>query len=302
MLHPISFCIPEEKIATISPHKTKTLSSSLPGKVGIRAYIFNDEDDYYADYQKSVFAITCKKAGWDCMRHYEIIANWCIPCFTDIEQCPINTMSHLPKQLIIRGNALYENLKDKSPNEYTTDNNDEYSYLINELVSYAKGSLTTSKMAQYVLDASNCIDAKRILYLSGDTSPDYLRCLLLHGFKRILGNECHDYPKIAHMYIDANTSIKHDRQNLYGKGFTYSRLLEDDLHNNSLDESIENDIIHNKYDVVIYGSYHRGMPYYKLVNKHFSPSKIILFCGEDLHSCNYSTFVEKGHHVFVREQ
>ena len=40
-----------------------------------------NESDYYKDYQRSYFAITCKKGGWDCLRHYEILANAVSPTF-----------------------------------------------------------------------------------------------------------------------------------------------------------------------------------------------------------------------------
>jgi len=46
-----------------------------------RAYAFADEDAYRADLQRSHFGITMRKGGWDCMRHYEIAANGCVPCF-----------------------------------------------------------------------------------------------------------------------------------------------------------------------------------------------------------------------------
>jgi hypothetical protein len=29
-----------------------------------------------------------KKGGWDCLRHYEIIGNGCMPYFENIEKCP----------------------------------------------------------------------------------------------------------------------------------------------------------------------------------------------------------------------
>ena len=46
-----------------------------------REYAFEDEEAYRRDLGESHFAVTMKKAGWDCMRHYEIAANGCIPCF-----------------------------------------------------------------------------------------------------------------------------------------------------------------------------------------------------------------------------
>ena len=38
-------------------------------------YVYTCEDAYYGGYQKSLFAVTTKKAGWDCLRHYEILAS-----------------------------------------------------------------------------------------------------------------------------------------------------------------------------------------------------------------------------------
>jgi hypothetical protein len=62
-----------------------------------------------------------------------------------------------------------------------------------------------------------------------------------------------------------------------------------------------NDIKNKKYDIVVYGSYHRGMPFYDLVSSIYKPNEIILLCGEDIHCCDYSYFVRKGHTIFVRE-
>ena len=63
------------------------------------------------------------------------------------------------------------------------------------------------------------------------------------------------------------------------------------------DKTIENDIKEQKYDIVIYGSFHRGMPYYDLVSSVYDPNKVILICGEDLHTCCFSD----KHPVFIRE-
>lgn len=63
-------------------------------------------------------------------------------------------------------------------------------------------------MAKYILEITNNIEAKKNLYLSGDTSPDYLRCLMLHGFKFIFRDNCHDYPKIDHIYKSNEINYK----------------------------------------------------------------------------------------------
>lgn len=92
MIHPITFCIPEEKIITEMPIKKKTMSIIVPMSSGSHTYRFHTEKEYYEEYRESLFAITKRKSGWDCMRHYEIIANGCLPVFEDIENCPPNTM------------------------------------------------------------------------------------------------------------------------------------------------------------------------------------------------------------------
>lgn len=275
LLNPITFSIPEEKIINYIPDKTKILSSLIPGKN--ETYIYNTESEYYEEYRQSMFATTRKKAGWDCMRHYEIIANGSIPYFPDIEQCPPNTMALFPKNLVIEGNLLYDKFKNKNMNELTSDDMNEYNELAIKILEYTKENLSTKKMAEYMLQKTNNKNVKKILYLSSSTFPDYLRCVTLHGFKEIFGSNCHDVPKIPHLYksTDINYSL------LYGKGISYTDLLENSFHNDELDKIIEDDIKNKAYDIVIYGSYHRGMPYYDLVSQYYEANKIILMCGED---------------------
>ena len=88
---------------------------------------------------------------------------------------------------------------------------------------------------------------------------------------------------------------------LYGKGISYTNILDESLHDNNLDNNIINDIKSKYYDIVIYGSYHRGMPYYDLITQIYKKNEIILLCGEDCHKCNYRNWLNKGHYVFVRE-
>jgi hypothetical protein len=293
MLYPINFSIPSEKICEDYIEKTKILSNIIPGDLS--TYIYNSEEEYYEEYKKSYFAITKKKAGWDCMRHYEILANGCIPVFIDIEKCPKKTMTMLPKELLIEGKNLYNNLKNKTV--LNEEEKKEYNKLRMKLLEHTKKKLTTDKIASYIIKQTNKENISNILYLSGDINPDYLRCLTLHGFKLLFGSNCHDYPRVPHIY--KSTKINYTK--LYGKGITYTNLLEQTLHNDNLDKSIIEDIKNKRYDLIIYGSYHRGMPYYDVISTIYNPNEVILICGEDLHNCNYKIFLEKGHNVFVRE-
>lgn len=276
-VYPISFSIPEEKIVKEVPDKTKQFADIIPGNVS--TYRFNDEESYYEDYRKSMFGYTWKKGGWDCLRHYEILANGCIPWFNGLEQCPPNTMVHFPKQLVL------EAMRSDSPKD-----------TIHELLEYTKNTLTCRAMAQYVLDTIGHPSPNRILYISDDSRPDYLRCLTLIGFKQILGSRCHDVLCIPHIYDDAT-----EVTSLYGKGFTYSRVIPSSAKADT-SFSIRDAIANHEFDVVIYGSCHRGRTWWNEVHAAYSPQDIVLMCGED--TCDATICpaqIHIDHQGFVRE-
>jgi hypothetical protein len=93
-VRPIAFSVPEEKIVSALPSKEKLLGAHIVDvevaeRVGASTSdVFQRESDYYHDLQVSRFGITTKRAGWDCLRHYEIAANGCVPCFRDLDQKP----------------------------------------------------------------------------------------------------------------------------------------------------------------------------------------------------------------------
>jgi hypothetical protein len=91
---PLSFSIPEEHIASGDESKDRLLAThvvdpEIAAIVGApTSYAFDSEADYYADLRASRFGITTKKSGWDCMRHYELAASGCVPCFRDLAAKP----------------------------------------------------------------------------------------------------------------------------------------------------------------------------------------------------------------------
>lgn len=96
----IAFAFPEEKIIAGPPEKDRLIASHVVDpEVAERlgsptSYAFSDETDYYADLQRSKFGITTKRAGWDCLRHYEQAANGCVPCFRDLDRKPARCAPH----------------------------------------------------------------------------------------------------------------------------------------------------------------------------------------------------------------
>ena len=138
-VNPISFSIPKEKILNEDVTKTKLFATVVPGNP--ETYIFDKESDYYNDYASSYYGYTWKKAGWDCMRHYEILASGCVPAFRGLELCPPLVMKSFPKDLVLKSNL--SSLKGQiHPN---------YGELKKELIEYTKQNLTTQKVVENIL-------------------------------------------------------------------------------------------------------------------------------------------------------
>jgi hypothetical protein len=138
-IYPISFSIPKEKIINYIPIKEKMISNIIPGDLS--SYIYNNELDYYNEYRKSYFAITKKKAGWDCLRHYEILMNYCLPYFENLEECPTNIMVKLPKKELINVKKIYHDFSEKT-----------YYEILNIIFEYTKNNLTTENSAKHIVD------------------------------------------------------------------------------------------------------------------------------------------------------
>jgi hypothetical protein len=97
----ISFSIPPEKVLSEPPASKHRLFAShvvdpeVAARLGLAtSYAFSDEAAYYADLQSARFGITVKRAGWDCLRHYEQAANGCVPCFRDLDRKPPRCAPH----------------------------------------------------------------------------------------------------------------------------------------------------------------------------------------------------------------
>lgn len=143
-VYPISFAIPAKNIVNKIPKKEVYDAFVYPGR--LETYIYDNEKDYNEGYQKAKFGVTFKKAGWDCMRHYEILANGTIPYFPDLIKCPFQTMANFPKSIILITNQMHEQNNFKE---------EEYTYYANILLDYTKNFLTTTVLAKYVLSYFN---------------------------------------------------------------------------------------------------------------------------------------------------
>ena len=137
---PINFCIPKERIVKTVPNKTQDWATIIPGDRS--TYKFSDEESYFNDYQKSYFGVTTKKGGWDCLRHYEILMNGCIPFFPDLEYCPQQTMTQFPKKLVMEATNKIKNEEDLS----------FYDEYVISLLEWTNNHLTTEEVAKNIIE------------------------------------------------------------------------------------------------------------------------------------------------------
>ena len=137
-LHPIGFGIPKDLFRQNVP-KVQVMATCVPGDP--RTYVFHDEGEYHLDYAKSHFGQTCKKAGWDCLRHYEILANFCMPHFPDLHRCPRMTMTNFPKDVV-------EGYRKRHGTRVTP----ELMPAMDQADEHARKHCTTEAVAKYVLE------------------------------------------------------------------------------------------------------------------------------------------------------
>ena len=147
-IHPINFAMPVEKIASIYREKVNLVAPMDPRNKA--SYIYNTERSYYTQYAESLFGVTTKKNGWDCVRHYEIIANNCIPLFLDINECPKDIMTTLPKAPLKEALQL---VKDHGV-EWFAEGEGEQKWLElnDEIQQHFRKYCTTNALADYFLN------------------------------------------------------------------------------------------------------------------------------------------------------
>jgi hypothetical protein len=144
---PIQFAIPACKIKEPLP-KLAFMAPLDP--LDRTTYIYDDEQAYYDQYRDAKFAKTMHKAGWDCLRHYEIMACGCLPYFANLEACPATIMQELPKQELLTVKAMLDynhgELFRSSAGDYIRED------LQHEVSAGLREKLTTVALAKRVLD------------------------------------------------------------------------------------------------------------------------------------------------------
>ena len=148
-VYPVSFAFPADKIQAPVP-KIRVMAPLIPGDIS--TYIYNDEAAYYQQYNESCLGVTMKKAGWDCLRHYEILGSQCIPYFIDLERCPDLTCTTLPKNLLLALNSI---LHQYGPESIISEYRQYYQDIFVQIQQHFRYYCTTEALAKYILDTVN---------------------------------------------------------------------------------------------------------------------------------------------------
>lgn len=260
---PISFSSPREIVETTS--KTKFLSSTIPGE----PYSYEDEDAYLDEYRRSSFALSTKKAGWDCFRHLEVVFSGAIPLIPGLESTPPGVMFAYPKGFLVQ---VFEAQATSGPLYPPED-------AIAYLKTYAESHLTATAMARYLLESIS-YEGGDILFLDFDLHfwTDYQSIFTLIGLKRLLGPKLHTGPLPQYL-----TSLDSSTSGLYGLGFGYRGALHEHANTSVSDVAwpITPDIV-DGFERVILGQFFRDFPRFRaLAGDLVDLSRVVGVVGDD---------------------
>lgn len=159
-VYPTGFGIPEERILPINfEQKDQMYQKTAPSIAtfggmsetggGFAHHKFDVEQDYYDDLSRSWFGLTCKKGGWDCLRHYEILAAGSLLLFKDYDsKPPLCSPQNLPCFSYSSPKQLY-----KLMSELVVDNTPTPAYLdmLNKQREWLYNYGTTSARAKSII-------------------------------------------------------------------------------------------------------------------------------------------------------
>jgi len=292
----LSYGIPDECIVSEIPKKKRFLAPYLPGS----KYTFGagQEAEYYQMYRDSMFAMTQKKGGWDCLRHYEILANGCMPIFMGLDKCPTATLHGFPKDLVLGAIDRMTVWDEKGYEEY-----------MGRVMSHVRSYVSCSALAirfLRIMGEKSGKKVRKVLMLCGHMGVNYSRELLWIGLKRMLDGgwngtgeryeECAvDYPRLGFLYSDFPVERCGE---LYGNGFTYSRRIDARTkvgswgggENAWTDARIRESIVAREWDVVLYGKVGpdeleggtmESMPFWGEVSRSYGVNEIAFLYGGD---------------------
>jgi hypothetical protein len=300
------------------PKKSMDFSELIPGKFHTYKYAFENEQDYRRMYSLAYFAVTMKKAGWDCNRHYEIISSGTIPYFDNLTSAGQHTLSLLPKSLLYEAQKLPGVSRENLTINHTLFDVNQYYLLLHRLLYYAKYRLTTTKIVEYILKVINYplhLSSKHSVLFIAHGTCDFMKDFMLDGFTRVFEENLHvfqppaflyDYPASKRWTPEETTA--YFGEPLYGSGFGFKLSLKKYFHLYVRDkkelptEKVMQELIENKtFSLIVYGSIWRASSLLSIVTKHYERSRIVIIDGQDEGHMGGRADVSKQGYYFCRE-
>lgn len=278
---PFSFSVPDECVVKYIPKKNKLLASLIPGDLSTYIFDKHKEREYNEMYRCSRFAFTKKKGGWDCLRHYEILMNGCIPLFENLNECPKYTMTTYPKHLNNEAYELYNNWCDNE------DFIEKYNTLCLKYLDHTRKYCTTSAASKYFINnIKNGDKIKNVLLITCHHGVNYNREMLWIGLKRYIESidgVAVEYEKMPFLYDDYD-SLSDNKY--YGTNcFTFPKRLKKDKYYNMTELEIVDKIKSNFWDIIIYGKIGPDefceFPLFDIVRSYYNKNKIAFIFGGD---------------------
>lgn len=285
---PITFGLPSNRFSLAKNwknlSKTRDFAHIIPGVKN--TYVYDTENEYYNGYSESLFGVTFKKAGWDCFRHYEIIASGSMPYFLDIASIPNDTMFDFPKSIVRQAMGLpgvpseqevKAHIAKGSTAMLTIDHNifniSQFNYLMDTLVAYAAERLTWSGKVERMISSIRiiypCMADPRILMVTMD-SCEYQSCVVFGGVYELFG------PERMSSYFgpkrDLFKSLSRPSKSLYGKGISYRNTF-DEWNITRMNQLLKKRLDDGFFNMIIYTN---GGNTYCGLDKYFPPKAEVL--------------------------
>ena len=207
--------------------------------------------EYYKAYAGARFAVTSKKGGWDCLRHYEIVLAGAMPFFLGIDALPPAAMPTWPRDIVRHAMALPGVPSEAAvaaavgagarlpPIDRSRFPQAEYEKLRRKLLDDAATHLLASHTARRLLLAATGTTAATaslpcahvLVHSLSEARQDYQRDLLVIGLVE-LGATVYATFDAAHLFRSFPPERFDDALRFgyyHGRGFTYGRSLDDAL-------------------------------------------------------------------------
>lgn len=310
--------------------KRQDFSSMIPGNAS--TYVYHTEHSYIQQYAESYFAVTMKKAGWDCLRHYEILAAGAIPFFYDLDDLPKHTMLSFPVEQVKKAMNLPGVPSDDQVRQgqfaldHTKFNQTEYCEIVAELADYTSMYLVTTTLGRYILREIHALHPHlrgntSMLFVS-NTRTEYMSTFAYLGLYQLLGDG-----SMSALSGRKECLFKAEGVTCYGKGYSYQNVVsneESELTSGMSEEQADNflaELTKTRMDegyfnlIYITNLSNRGCsltkaPYISLastLNKYLkkNPETVVVVAdGNDLDGCHKfdtSKLIKQPSLQFVRE-